>query len=185
MMMYRGVFLLGSNFFGTLWASWISWNSWKSIFFTRLGKFSFLICSNKFSISCSCSSPSGSPIIRTLERLKLSQRFLSLSSFFEFLFLHSVQVRCLFLAFVPNCCFESWFPSCHCWFPEYWVSFICSFFDQAQSVLWASWLLVFWTLHHIGWLSPHCLVPFLEFYSILSFGPYFSVRLFNCKGSGP
>ena len=27
MMMCLGVFLLGSNFFGTLWASWTSWNS--------------------------------------------------------------------------------------------------------------------------------------------------------------
>ena len=46
MMMCLGVFLFGSNFFGTLWASW---TSWKSISFTRLGKFSFIICSNKFS----------------------------------------------------------------------------------------------------------------------------------------
>ena len=43
--------------------------------------------------------------------------------FFEFLFLHSVLVGCLFLPFVPNCCFESWFPSCHCWFPEYFGLF--------------------------------------------------------------
>ena len=40
------MFLLGS-FFGTLWASW---TSWKSISFAKLGKFSFIICSNKFSI---------------------------------------------------------------------------------------------------------------------------------------
>ena len=50
MMMCLGVFLFGSNFSGTLWVSWISW---KSISFTRLGKFSFIIFSNKFSISCS------------------------------------------------------------------------------------------------------------------------------------
>ena len=73
MMMFLGVFL-----FGTLWASW---TSWKSISLPRLGKF-FIIFSNKCSISCSPSSPSGTPMIQMLECLKLSWRFLSLSSFF-------------------------------------------------------------------------------------------------------
>ena len=81
-MMCLGVFLLGSSFFGTLWASW---TSWKSISFARLGKFSFIICSNKFSIFCSSSSPSGTPIIWMLERFKMPWRFLSLSSFFRIL----------------------------------------------------------------------------------------------------
>ena len=78
-MMCLGVFLLGSNFFETLWASW---TSWKSVSFARLGKFSFIICLNKFSISCSSSSPSGTPMIHMLKCLKLSWRFLSFSSFF-------------------------------------------------------------------------------------------------------
>ena len=78
MMMYLGVSLFGSNFFGIL----SSWASWKSISLARLGKFSFIICSTKFSISCSSSSPSGTPMIQMLECLRLSQRFLSLSSFF-------------------------------------------------------------------------------------------------------
>ena len=81
MMIYLGVFLFESNFFGTLWASW---TSWKTIFFTRLGKFSFIICSNKCSIYYCCSSPSGTPMICMLEHLKLSQRFLSLSLSFFF-----------------------------------------------------------------------------------------------------
>ena len=76
MMMRLGVFLLGSNFFGTLGAPW------KSISFARLGKFSFIIFSNECSMSCSSSSPSGTPMIQMLEHLKLSWRFLSLSSFF-------------------------------------------------------------------------------------------------------
>ena len=79
MTMCLGVFLFGSNFFGTLQASW---TSWKSISFARLGKFSFIICSNKFSISCWCSSPSGTPIIWTLECFGLSQRFVKLSLLF-------------------------------------------------------------------------------------------------------
>ena len=89
-----GVFLLESNFFGTLWISWTC----MSISFARLGKFSFIIFSNKFLISCSSSS-AGTPMIPMLECLKLSQRVLSLSQFFKFLFLHSVPVGCLLLLF--------------------------------------------------------------------------------------
>ena len=77
--MCLGVCFLGSNFFGTLWASW---TSRMSISFARLREFSFIICSNKFSISCCSSFPSGTPMIWMLECLKLSRRFLSLSSFF-------------------------------------------------------------------------------------------------------
>ena len=41
--------------------------------------------SSKFSICCSSSSPSGTPMIWMLERLRMSWRFLSLSSFFSIL----------------------------------------------------------------------------------------------------
>ena len=75
------------------------------------------------SVSCCSSSPSCTPIIQIMEHFQLPQMFKSLSSFFEFLFLHSVLVGCLFLPFVPNCCFESQFPYCHCWFPEYFALF--------------------------------------------------------------
>ena len=102
----------GSKLFATLWASW---TSWKSNSFARLGKFSFIICSNKLSISCY--SPSGTLMLQMLECLKLSLRFFSLSSFCD------------------------------------WV----------QSILWASWLPVFWTLHQTGCLSPHHLALFLKF----------------------
>ena len=79
MMMCLGVLFFGSNIFGTLWASQ---TSWMSISFARMGKFSFIICSNKFSISCSCYSLSGTPMIQILACLKLSQRFLGFSPFF-------------------------------------------------------------------------------------------------------
>ena len=59
-MMCLHVFLLGSNFFETVWASW---TFWKSISFVRLGKLSFIIFSSKFSISCCSSSPSGTAMI--------------------------------------------------------------------------------------------------------------------------
>ena len=86
-----------------LWGcgGWTLWTSWKSVSFARSGKFSFIICSNKFLISCSSSS-SGTPVIQMLEHFKMSWRFQSLSSFFfEFLFLHSFLVGCFFLPSGP------------------------------------------------------------------------------------
>ncbi|KAF6104160.1 hypothetical protein HJG60_011178 [Phyllostomus discolor] len=44
--------------------------------------------SNKFSISCFCSSPSGTPMIWMLGHLKLPKRFLNLSSFFMLFWLN-------------------------------------------------------------------------------------------------
>ena len=73
-----------------------------SISFTKLGKISFIIFSNKFSISCSSSSPSGNPMIQMLIHLKLSQRFLTLPLIFGFFFLLAVQIECLFLPYVPK-----------------------------------------------------------------------------------
>ena len=64
----------GLNLFGTVCASW----TYMSISFIKLGKFSFIIFSNKFSISCSSSSPSGIPVIWTLAFLQMSQSSYSL-----------------------------------------------------------------------------------------------------------
>nr|KAF6387751.1 hypothetical protein mMyoMyo1_008189 [Myotis myotis] len=80
-MMCLGVVLFGFLLFGVLCASWTC----KSISFTRWGKFSVIISSNRFSISCSLSS-SGTPIILMLVRLKLSERLLTLPSHFWILF---------------------------------------------------------------------------------------------------
>ena len=78
-----GVFLFEYNFFGTLWASW---TSWKSVFFSRLGKFSFIMCSNKFSTSCSCCSPSGSLSTFTVVPKIPKPLLIFLNSCFFFLF---------------------------------------------------------------------------------------------------
>ena len=78
-MMCLGLFLLGSNLLGL---SELPALACMSISFARLGKFSFIIFSKKISISCFSYSPSGTPMIQMLEHLKLSWRFLSLSSFF-------------------------------------------------------------------------------------------------------
>ena len=174
--MCLGVFLLGSSFFGTLWASWAFW---KSISIVRLGKVSFIMFSNKFSISCSSSSPSSTLMIQMLEHLKLSGRFLSLSSFYGIL--------------VSSFCFSQMFTFSFCsklliWvlvsFPSLLVPCIFCFIsllplycNLIQPFLWASWLPMFWTLHLIGWLSFHHLVLFWELWSVLTSGPYF---LFWC-----
>ena len=81
-MMCLGVDLFGSNLFRTLCASW----TYMAIFFAKYGKFSFINFSNKFSISCSSSSPSGIPMVQILVWVEMSQRHLILSSFFLILF---------------------------------------------------------------------------------------------------
>ena len=106
--------------------------------------------------------------------------FLYYPCFFEFLFLLSVLVECLFFPYVLNHWFESWIPSLHCWFPVdfTFISLSVTFISSLccccpQWVLWVSWSPIFWVLHLIGLLSPFHLVLFLGFCSILSFGPYF------------
>ena len=103
-MMCLSVFLLECNFFGPLWASW---TSWKSMSFARLGKF-FIMFSSKFSISWSSSSPSGTPMIQMLEHLKLSHKFLSLSSYFWI----PVSSFCSGWMFISSFCYKSliWIP---------------------------------------------------------------------------
>ena len=65
-----------------IWGS-LSFLDFLEIYFLcQIGEVLFHYFSNKFSMFCSSSSPSGTPMIQMLKCLKLSQRFLSLSSFF-------------------------------------------------------------------------------------------------------
>ena len=94
MIMCLGVFLFGSNFFGILWASW------KSIPFSTLRKFSFIICSNNFSISCRC-FPSGTPYTSDIGMFQVVPEvpkplFISLNSCFFILFWSDVYFFLLF-----------------------------------------------------------------------------------------
>ena len=66
-------------------------------FFRQIGELFFIICSNKFPTSCCCSPPSGIPIIQILECFRLSQRFLSLCSYFFY--------SCFFILFRLNVSF--------------------------------------------------------------------------------
>ena len=99
-MMCLGVFLLGSNFFGTLSASW---TSWKSISFARLGKFSFIVFSNKFFNFLLFLFSFWYPYDSDVGTFKVVPEVSKpLLIFFDFLFLHSVPVEYLFLPFVLN-----------------------------------------------------------------------------------
>ena len=74
--MCLGVFLLGCILYGTLCASW----TWLTLSFPMLGKFSTTISSNIFSVPFFFFSSHGTPIIRMLVCLMLSQTSLRLSS---------------------------------------------------------------------------------------------------------
>ena len=114
-MMCFGVGLFVSILLRTLCAS----QTCISTSFTKLGKFSFIIFPNRFPISCSFFSPSGTSMMQMLECLKLSQRLLTLSLLllllFGFFFL-LVLIGCFLLPYVPNHWFEWQLPPPHCWF---------------------------------------------------------------------
>ena len=89
---------------------------------------------------------------------------------------------CLWLNFI-NCVFPFYF-ILFCFF-SFYLLILGGEFVVLLIYAFIGWFLcVFWTLHQIGCLSPRCLALFLEFWSVLSLGPYFfvSVHLLCCKG---
>ena len=175
-MICLGVFLLGSSFFGTLW---VSWTSWKSISFARLGKFSFIICSNKFSIFLFFLFSFWHPYNSDVERFKMSWRFLSLSSFFWILvssffsgwiFLSSFWST--LLIWVPVS-FPSLLVPCTFSFVSLSVAFIFSSNLQPNSTNSVSFLItsVLNCASDRLAICSCCLVElFLELWTVLSFG---------------
>ncbi|KAF6125242.1 hypothetical protein HJG60_009762 [Phyllostomus discolor] len=105
-MMCFEVGLLGFLLIGTLCVSWIC----VTFSLIKLGKFSFITCSTRFSIPCSSSSPSGVPIIWILLRFILSCISLNpslcfLSLFFLFLFFLGVLFYFVLQFDYPIFCF--------------------------------------------------------------------------------
>ena len=58
----------------------------------------------RFPISCSFSFTSGTPMMRILDLLKLSQRLFILSSFIWILFFSFVLIICFLFPYIPNHC---------------------------------------------------------------------------------
>ena len=112
-MMCLGVGLFGFILVGILCASWTC----VSISFTKLGKFSVIIFSNRFPISCSFSYPSGSPMMQMLVYLRLSQRLLTSHFFFYSFFLLTVLIGWFLLPYTPTRWFDSRYHPLYCWFP--------------------------------------------------------------------
>ena len=113
-------------------------------FLTRLGKFSAIMSSNRFSVLFSLSSHSGTPIMPMLVSLMLSLRSLKLSSFFLCLYI-SFSFCCSnwVIAYLPDhrfvllhhlicCCFP---PVCFSFKLLYSSGLIGSFFMSSISLL--------------------------------------------------
>ena len=181
-MMCLGLGLFAFILCGTLCASW----TYMSISFTKWGKFSFTSFSNRIPISCSCSSSFGIAMAQMLEPLKLSQRLLTLSSFFWIFFSSSCSDSGFLLPYVPNH-FHSWLHALYCCLPEncslfqlIYPSFLTrSFFMLLRSSFRSLSILITSVLISASdRLSPFCLALFLEFSSVPTFGPCFFVSLF-------
>ena len=171
-----GVVLFGFNLFGTLCAFWTC----IIYFLCQIGKFSFIIFSNKFSVSCSSSSPSGTPMIWTLEHWKLSQRFLSL---FSFLWI-PVSSLCSGWMFISSF-YSKWLIWVPVSFPLQLIPCIYSFISRCIAFT-SSFILWPYSTISVGILITSvlnsssdrlaislCWGLFLDFWSVLSFGLYF------------
>ena len=92
--------------YGPLWVHLV-WDSLHFLdlyvfFFPRLGKFSVIIFSNRFSVLSSLSSLSGSPLMQMLLFPILSQRSLKLSLFFKILFSFCCSEMLFSVCYVTN-----------------------------------------------------------------------------------
>ena len=154
-MMYLGMDLFASIIIGTLCNSWAC----MSISFTKLRKFSFSIFSDRFPISWSFSS-SGTPIMWMLDFLKLSQRLLTLSSFFfySFVFLLFWLLPCCFLLpYIPNHWFDSQLHPLYCCFPINCFLFQLMYFQFLSGSFYAAEVLTKFLKHHYNQCFELCI----------------------------
>ena len=112
--MCLGVSHLGFTVFGTLWFS----RTWVANSFPILGKFSTIISSDIFSWPFFLSSSSGTPVIRMLGHLTLSQKSVMLYSFFKIIFSSLLHLFTKFYLPPHLSCLLP--PLFYCWFPPEW-----------------------------------------------------------------
>ena len=136
-MMCRGVGLFGFILFGTLSASWTC----MSTSFTTLGKFSVIIFSNRFSISCSL-PPSSTPWCECWYDYSCPGDSLHYPNFFIFFFLFVGLMGCFLLSYIPNSWFDSWLHPLYCWFSVSFSSFQLVYHSfLTGSFLWSFFML--------------------------------------------
>ena len=169
------MFLLGSNFFGTL-----SFLDFLEVYFLcQIGEVLHYFF-NKFSISCSSSSPSVTSMIQMLEYLKLSHRFLCISSF-SWIFVSSFCSGLMFISSFSSKLFI-WVPVS---FPSLLVPCIYFFIllyiaFTSSSILWpystiSVRILITSVLNSASdrLAISSSLSSILELWSVLTFVPYF------------
>ena len=150
--MYLDVGHLASILFGTLCASWTC----MSVSFTKLGEFTFIIFSNRFPISCSFSSSSGTPWCECWNAWSCPRGCLHYSCFFGFFFLCIVLIDCFLLPYVPYHWFDSQLHPLFCCFPVN-----CCLF---QLLFLHFWLDLFYTVEVLTKFLEHCYNQYFEFY---------------------
>ena len=177
LIMCLGVGLLGFILFW-LCASWAC----MSISFSRLGKFSAIIYSERFSIPCSLSLLLVPLCWECWSAWCCPRAPLNHPHFIGFLFLFAVLIACFLPPYLPNHWFDPLLHLISCWFPLMYFSFqllytslmtgcfyvfylslcwsSCWVHPLCPSVHWASWEPVFWTLHLVTCSSPLCFVLF-------------------------
>ena len=150
-MMYLGVGLFASILFRTLCAFCFFFTLCfldLHVYFIHQIREVFFHYFHRFPISCSFSSPSGTPVRQMLGRFKLSQKLLILSLFFEFFFHLVVLHGCIVFRYVPNHWFDPQLYSLYCCFP---INY--SLFQSVYPSFRTGSFLYCWHPHYVPWAA--------------------------------
>ena len=161
--------LFGSNLFGTLWASWTC----VTFSFTRLGKFTVIISSDRLSLFSFWHSHDADVVIFH------AKLFLKLS-FFKILFTFCCSAWLFFSTLLPKYWFDPLLHLAYCLFlPVYYLSQILHFLFLILYDFYVFFVAVECPYNHYSKYLMSCLLPFhlilLENSLILSFAVYFFV----------